>query len=302
MSAFIDAHRHFGVEPICRALDVRPGTHHERKVRPPSKRTLRDQELKVEIERVWSENRRVYGVRKVWRQLRRENFDVARFTVARLMNELGLEGVRRGKKFKTTRSDTPAQRPVDLVNRNFIATRPNQLWVTDFTYVPTWSGMTYVAFVIDVFSRKIVGWRAATSMDRSLVLDALEMAVWSRDGKVDGVVHHSDAGSQYTSIKYSERLGELGAAPSIGSVGDAYDNAMAESAIGLYKTELIKRNGRWRNVDHVELETLIYVDWFNNTRLHSEIGNVPPAEVEEAYYRQQQSAEVTAGSKQMSLR
>jgi putative transposase len=302
VSAFIDAHPHFGVEPVCRVLGARPGTYHERKLRPPSVRSLRDEWQKTEIERVWKANYEVYGARKVWRQLNREEIEIARCTVERLMRKLGIEGVRRGKKFKTTKSDPNAIRSADLVKRNFKATKPNQLWVTDFTYVPTWAGMVYVALVIDVFSRKIVGWRAATSMTTNLVLDALEMAVALRDGNVDGVIAHSDAGSQYTSITYTERLGEIGAAPSIGSVGDAYDNAMAESTIGLYKTELINRKGPWRNVDHVEIETLFYVDWFNNRRLHGEIDHIPPVEAEQTYYGQQSSAATTAKSKQTSLR
>ena len=302
MSTFINEHPHFGVEPICRALSARPGTYHERKSRPPSERALRDDKHQVEIERVWKANYEVYGARKVYKQLNREEIKIARCTVERLMRKLGIEGARRGKKFKTTRSDPNAIRPADLVERNFTAIRPNQLWVTDFTYVPTWAGMVYVAFVIDVFSRKIVGWRAATSMTTSLVLDALEMAVALRDGDIDGVVHHSDAGSQYTSIKYTERLGEIGAAPSIGSVGDAYDNAMAESTIGLYKTELINRKGPWRNADHVEIETLFYVDWFNNRRLHGGIDHMPPVEVEETYYGQQTEVATAAKSKQKSLR
>lgn len=293
MSAFIDTHPHFGVEPVCRVLGARPGTYWERKSRPPCALRQRDERRKVEISRVFEANRKVYGARKVWHQLNREQIRTARCTVERLMRELGIEGVRRGKKFKTTVSDPSAPRPADLVKRDFTAQRPNQLWVADFTYVPTWSGMVYVAFVIDVFSRKLVGWRAAKSMTKELVLDALEMAIWSRDYSVEGVIAHSDAGSQYTSIKYSERLAEVDAAPSIGSVGDAYDNAMAESTIGIYKTELINLLAPWRNVDHVEIETLFYVNWFNHRRLHGEIGHVPPVELEETYYRQAKDA-VTA--------
>lgn len=289
MKAFIDGHPHFGVEPICRALGARPGSYYDRKNHTPSPRNVRDKELKVEIQRVYDENRCVYGFRKIIKQLQREGISVAWCTVRRLMNDMGISGVVRGKKYRTTQSDSQAKRPADLVDRNFAAEHPNRLWVTDFTYVPTWSGMVYVAFVIDVFSRRIVGWRAATSMTTKLVLDALEMAIWTRDDNVSGVTCHSDAGSQYTSIRYTERLEEVGAAPSVGSVGDAYDNAMAESTIGLYKTELIKRKGPWRNCEHIELETLEYVDWFNNQRLHSQIGDIPPTERECIYYSQQRS-------------
>lgn len=207
------------------------------------------------------------------------------------MKELGIEGIRRGRKHKTTRSDPKAQRPADLVKRDFSASRPNQLFVADFTYVATWAGMVYVAFVVDVFSRKIVGWRAATSMTKELVLDALEMSVWSR-GDVTGVIAHSDAGSQYTSIRYTERLEEIGAAPSIGTVGDALDNALMESTIGLYKTELVNKDGPWRNCDHVEIETCGYVHWFNDQRLHTEIGDIPPNEYEEIYYRELEITQV----------
>jgi putative transposase len=210
------------------------------------------------------------------------------------MKELGIEGIRRGKKRRTTIADPSAARAPDLVDRNFTASRPNQLWVADFTYVPTWSGMVYVAFVIDVFSRMIVGWRVSTSMTTDLVLDTLEMAIWRRDDMVDGVICHSDAGSQYTSIRYTERLADANAAPSIGSIGDSYDNAMAESVIGLYKTELIGPQGPWRNAEEVELATLPYLDWFNNTRLHTEIGDIPPAELEANHYRQQQEASQAA--------
>jgi len=205
------------------------------------------------------------------------------------MKALDIEGVRRGQKRRTTTSDPTAERAPDLVERNFSASRPNQLWVADFTYVPTWSGVAYAAFVIDVFSRMIVGWRVASSMTTDLVLDTLEMAIWRRNDAVAGVICHSDAGSQYVSIRYTERLEEIHAAPSIGSVGDSYDNAMAESVIGLYKTELIRHEGPWRTIDAVELATLSYVDWFNNERLHTEIGDVPPAELEANHYRQQQA-------------
>jgi transposase InsO family protein len=240
--------------------------------------------LVSEIRRVYDENFGVYGARKVWRQLNREDVEVARCTVERLMRELRLQGVVRGRKCRTTIADESAARPLDRVNRLFQASRPNELWVADFTFVATWSGFVYVAFVIDVFSRRIIGWRAARSMRSELVLDALEQAIWSRsDAK--GVVHHSDRGSQYLSIRYSERLAEFGAQPSVGSVGDSYDNALAETIIGLFKAEVIHRRGPWRGLDDVEFATLEWVDWFNNRRLLEPIGNVPPAEYEATYHQ-----------------
>ena len=290
MAAFIDAHRDaYGVEPICAQLPIAPSLYYERKARqadpervPP--RLRRDEALRPEIQRIHEENFGVYGARKVWRQLGREDIDVARCTVERLMRSLGLQGVVRGRKCRTTIGDESAERPLDRVNRQFVATRPNQLWVADFTYVATWSGFVYAAFVIDVFARRIIGWRVARSMSAELVLDALEQAIWSRSG-IDGVVHHSDRGSQYLSIRYSERLAEAGAQPSVGSVGDSYDNALAETIIGLYKTELIHHRGPWRNIDAVEYGTLEWVDWFNNRRLLEPIGNVPPAEFEDTYHQ-----------------
>jgi putative transposase len=251
---------------------------------------IRHAAMLPKIQSTWEANYKVYGIHKVWKQLARQGDGIGRDQVARLMAELGIEGIRRGKKRRTTIADPSAARAPDLVDRNFTATRPNQLWVADFTYVATWSGMVYVAFVIDVFSRMIVGWRVSTSMTTDLVLDTLEMAIWRRDDMVDGVVCHSDAGSQYTSIRYTERLDDVNAAPSIGSVGDSYDNSMAESVIGLYKTELIGPQGPWRNAEAVELATLRYLDWFNNTRLHTEIGDVPPAELEANHYRQREAA------------
>ena len=290
MVAFIDAHRaEHGVEPICEQLPIAPSTYYEYKARqadpermPP--RCKRDQVLIPEIRRVYEENFGVYGARKVWRQLRREAFEVARCTVERLMRVLGLQGVVRGRKWRTTIADDSAVRPLDRVNRQFQATRPNELWVADFTYVATWSGVVYVAFVIDVFARRIIGWRVARSMNAELVLDALEQALWARSD-VKGVVHHSDRGSQYLSIRYSERLTEVGAQPSVGSVGDSYDNALAETIIGLYKAEVIHRRGPWRHLDAVEFATLEWVDWFNHRRLLEPIGHVPPAEFEAAYYQ-----------------
>lgn len=290
MVSFIDANRaSYGVEPICKQLPIAPSLYYEHKAReaqparlPP--RLRRDQELSLEIGRVYEENFDVYGARKVWRQLRRENVVAARCTVERLMRRLGLQGVVRGRKCRTTFADESAARPLDRVNRQFQASRPNQLWVADFTYVATWAGFVYVAFVIDVFARRIIGWRVARSMHAELVLDALEQAIWSRSG-AKGVVHHSDRGSQYLSIRYSERLAEIGAQPSVGSVGDSYDNALAETIIGLFKTELIHRRGPWRNLDEVEYATLEWVDWFNNRRLLEPIGNVPPAEYEAKYHQ-----------------
>jgi putative transposase len=292
---FIDAHKgRFGVAPICRVLcehgcKIAPSTYYDAKGRPASKRALRDEDLKVEIARVHGENYGVYGPRKVWLQLNREGIEVARCTVERLMNVLGLQGIRRGKRWKTTVADPAATRPADLVKRRFNPPRPNALWVADFTYVATWVGVVYVAFVIDAYARRILGWRAATSMRTQLVLDALEQAVWVRrreGADLSGLVHHTDAGSQYTSIAFTERLAAIGVSPSIGSVGDAYDNALAESVIGLYKSELINPNKPWKTVEQVEIATLHYTDWFNNTRLYEENGDIPPVELEQAYYRQ----------------
>jgi len=246
-------------------------------------RAKRDIELSIDIKRVWKENFRVYGARKVWRQLNRETIRVARCTVERLMRQLGLQGVVRGRRCRTTISDADADRPADLVNRQFTATRPDQLWVADFTYVVTWSDFVYVAFIIDVFARKIVGWRVSNSMSTDLVLDALEQAIWARKG-ADGVIHHSDRGSQYLSIRYTNRLTEAGLESSVGSTGDAYDNALAETINGLYKAEVIRPRGPWKGVEDVEYATLEWVDWFNNRRLLEPIGNIPPAEYEMQYY------------------
>jgi len=293
---FIDGHKgRFGVAPICRVLSehgitIAPSTYYDARSRPASRRSLRDDELKIEIARVHGENYGVYGPRKVWLQLHREGIEVARCTVERLMGSLGLQGIRRGKQWKTTAPDSTADRPADLVQRRFNPLHPNRLWVADFTYVATWAGVVYVAFVIDAYSRRILGWRAATSMRTQLVLDALEQAVWvrRRDGvsTLAGLVHHTDAGAQYTSIAFTERLAAAGVSPSIGTVGDAFDNALAETVIGLFKTELINPNRPWKTVDQVEIATLRYVDWFNNTRLYEENGDIPPVELEQAYYRQ----------------
>jgi putative transposase len=294
--AFIDAHKNaFGVEPICRVLRlhdvamIAPSSYYAAKSRPASPRSLRDAELLVEIRRIYADRKRgrgLYGAVKVWRQLLRENIVVARCTVERLMRQAGLRGVRRGRPFVTTKPDTGAARPPDLVKRNFTADRPNALWVVDFTYVPCWSGMRFTAFVSDVFSRRIVGWRTASSMPTELPLDALKMALWTRDSNgepVRGVIHHSDAGSQYTSIRYSNNLDDAGALASIGTVGDSFDNAMAESVIGLYKRECVRHDGPFRTVDELELATLSWVDWWNHDRLHGELGHVPPIEYEQAF-------------------
>lgn len=291
MIAFIDAHRDaYGVEPICRVLPIAPSTWHEHAARraDPSRlpaRAKRDEVLKEEVRRVFDENFGVYGVRKVWRQMKREGFDIARCTVARLMKSMGLQGVIRGKPVKTTISDKAAPCPLDRVNRQFQAPAPNRLWVSDFTYVSTWRGFVYVAFVIDAYARRIVGWRVSRTAHASFVLDALEQALHDRRPiHGGGLVHHSDRGVQYVSIKYTERLAEAGIEPSVGSVGDSYDNALAETINGLYKTEVIHRRGPWRSFEAVEFATLEWVDWFNNRRLLEPIGNIPPAEAEERYY------------------
>ena len=302
MIAYIDANRdRFGVEPICQLLPIAPSTYHAAKNRPLSARALRDEELKAEIRRVHAEHFGVYGARKVWRQLRREGIRVARCTVERLMGELHLEGVRRGRPHRTTTPDTVAARPADLVERDFSAQRPNQLWVADLTYVATWSGFVYVALVIDAFSRMLVGWQAARSLRTDLALDALEMAIWRRQAQLDGLVHHSDRGSQYLSIRYTERLAEAGAVTSVGSRGDSYDNALAETIIGLYNTELVRRRGPWKGIDQVEYATLEWVDWFNHRRLLEPIGYVPPAEYEAAF-RREEDPSYAARLKEPSLR
>ena len=299
MVTFVDQHRaELGVEPICAELPIAPSTYYEHKAREANPqqlpaRHIRDAALETEIHRVWQENFRVYGARKVWRQLNREHIFVARCTVARLMRKLGLRGVVRGRSYKTTISDDAAARPADLVQRKFTATRPNQLWVADITHVATWRGVAYVAFVIDVFARCIVGWRVWSSLKTDLVLDALEQALYSRTG-TKGLVHHSDRGSQYLSIRYSERLAEAGIESSVGSVGDSYDNALAETINGLYKTEAIRSRGPWRHIDDVEYATLEWVDWFNNRRLLEPIGDVPPAEFEQAYYDELERQAVAA--------
>ena len=291
MIAFIDDNRELhGVEPICSVLPIAPSTYrkHVAQRRDPLRlpaRARRDLALKPEIARVFAENFAVYGVRKVWRQMRREGFAIARCTVERLMRDMGLHGVIRGKPVRTTISDKAAPCPLDRVNRQFHAPAPNKLWVSDFTYVSTWSGFVYVAFVIDVYARYIVGWRVSRTAHASFVLDALEQALHDRRPvHRGGLVHHSDRGSQYVSIKYTERLAEAGIEPSVGSVGDSYDNALAETINGLYKAEVIHRRGPWRSFEAVEFATLEWVDWFNHRRLLEPIGNIPPAEAEQQYY------------------
>jgi putative transposase len=302
MIAYIDAHRdRFGVEPICQVLPIAPSTYYAASRRPASARAVRDTQLKGEIARVHAEQFGVYGARKVWRQLHREGISVARCTVERLMGELHLQGVRRGKTRRTTTPDATAPRPADLVDRDFSAARPNQLWVADLTYVATWSGFVYVAFIIDAFSRFLVGWQASRSLRTDLALDALEMAIWRRQAQLEGLVHHSDRGSQYLSIRYTQRLADAGAVTSVGSRGDSFDNALAETIIGLYKTELIRRRGPWRGLDEVEYATLEWVDWFNHRRLLEPIGHVPPAEFEAAYHRREDPSR-TAALKDPSLR
>jgi transposase InsO family protein len=290
MIAFIDDHRSiYGVEPICRVLPIAPSTYHAdvaRRADPMrlSPRARRDAELRVEIKRVFDENFQVYGVSKVWRQLAREGIAVARCTVARLMRAMGLAGVVRGKRVRTTIPDAAAACPLDRVNRQFQAPRPNALWVSDFTYVATWNGFVYAAFVIDAYARRIVGWRVSRTAQAGLVLDALEQALHERRPGRGGLVHHSDRGGQYLALRYTDRLVEAGIEPSVGSVGDSYDNALAETVIGLFKTEVIHRRGPWRSLEAVEFATLEWVDWFNTRRLLEPIGHVPPAEAEKAYY------------------
>jgi transposase InsO family protein len=301
MIAFIDDHRAVhGVEPICRQLPIAPSTyrlHAARRAAPSNAppRIQRDARLRTEIRRVWDENFQVYGVRKVWQQLRREGFEVARCTVERLMQELGLQGAVRGKVKRTTVSDKAQPCPLDHVNRDFQPARPNALWVSDFTYVATWHGFAYVALVIDAFARKIVGWRASHSAETGFVLDALEQALHARQpGKDKRLIHHSDRGVQYLSLKYTDRLADAGLQPSVGSVGDSYDNALAETVIGLYKTEVIRRLGPWRSLEALELTTLEWIDWFNNRRLLEPLGYIPPAEAEAKFFELDDQAAMAA--------
>jgi len=285
--AYIDAHKEaFGVEPICETLAVAPSTYYAAKTRPPCARRRRDEELRPEITRVYEANRFVYGSRKVWKELNREGVEVSRCRIERLMRQMGLCGRVRGRSRRTTIPARTTERPDDLVERRFWATGPNQLWVADITYVATWSGFAYTAFVLDVFSRRIVGWRVSNTLRSDLALDALEMAIWTRShDDLGGLVHHSDRGVQYLSIRYTERLAEAGVIPSVGSKGDSYDNAMAESINGLYKSELIynEHEGPWRTVEDVELATLSWVHWWNHQRILEPIGDVPPAEFEASW-------------------
>ena len=301
MATYIDENKdRFGVEPICNVLPIAPSTYYEHKAkqRDPTRRSdreKRDEVLKPEIERVWQENFKVYGARKVWLQLNREEIDVARCTVARLMKIIGIQGVKRGRRTITTIPGNAHDRPRDAVNRDFNVSRPNALWVADLTYVATWRGFVYVAFVIDAFARRIVGWRVSNSLQTDIALDALEQALYDREAAQHGeLIHHSDRGVQYLSIRYTERLSEVGITPSVGSVGDSYDNALAETVIGLFKTELIRQQGPWRNVDDVEFATLRWVDWFNNKRLLEPIGDIPPAEKESEYYQQLEESAMAA--------
>jgi putative transposase len=297
MVRFIDDHRaEYGVEPICAVLPIAPSTYYATKAREADPalqpaRAQRDEELCREIQRVWESNRRVYGVRKVWRQLKRDRITVARCTVARLMREMGLRGAVRGRRARTTSpAELATDRPLDLVERNFRAERPNQLWVSDLTYVATWRGFVYVAFVIDVFSRRIVGWRVSNSLRSDLALDALEQAIYEREEALqERLIHHSDRGVQYLSIRYTERLAEAGIEPSVGSKGDSYDNALAESVIGLFKAEVIRQGGPWKGLEDVEFAVLEWVWWFNHHRLLEPLGYLPPAEYEEAFHSRQES-------------
>lgn len=291
MVIFVDQHKEqYGVEPICEQIQIAPSSYYEHKARErdPDRlpdRIKRDKELESDIQRVWKNNFKVYGANKVWRQLLREGIVTARCTVERLMKKLGLQGVRRGRRCWTTITDDLLARPIDKVNRQFAAIQPNQLWVADITFVATWTGFVYVAFITDVFARYIVGWQVSRSLHTDIVLDALEQALWARR-ETKGLIHHSDRGSQYLSIRYTERLAEANIEASVGSVGDSYDNALAETINGLYKTEVIRHRGPWRTIDEVEFATLEWVDWFNHRRLLEPIGNIPPAEFEMAYYRQ----------------
>jgi putative transposase len=303
---YIDTNKDvFGVEPICRVLSehgcqIAPSTYYAAKTRPLSARARRDALLVPILMALWVANYRVYGAHKLWKAARRAGHDIGRDQVARLMRVAGITGVSRRRRLRTTRPDDTAARHPDLVRRQFTATGPNQLWVTDLTYVATWAGVAYVCFIVDAFSRMIVGWRVASHMRTTMVLDALDMASWSRGTRIDGLRCHSDAGSQFTSVRWGERLAELGAQPSIGSVGDSYDNALAETVNGLYKSELIRgpaQQGRpWKTVDEVELATLGWVHWHNTTRLHSHCGDVPPAEFEAAFYAAQQTDQTLVGT------
>jgi transposase InsO family protein len=291
MVAFVDEHRaQWPVAVMCTTIGLPERSYYAAKTRAPSARSRSDAVHRIHIRRVWENNYRCYGARRVHKALRREGYAIARCTVARLMAELGIRGVQRGKTRYTTIPDVTAARPPDLVGRRFAADRPNQLWLADITYASTWQGWLYVSFILDVFSRAIVGWQIADHVRTDLVLDALEMAIWRRDLAAGGLVHHSDAGSQYTSIRYSDRLADVDIAASIGSVGDSYDNAMAEALNGTFKTELVKLHGPWRTRSQLEIAIIEWIDWYNATRLHGEIGDVPPFEQEDHWYRQNSPA------------
>jgi putative transposase len=291
MVSFVDAHRDtWPVAVMCRTIDLPERTYHAAKVRPRSKRALLDEAHKVEIRRVWEQNYRCYGARRIFKQLRREGHAIARCTVERLMPEIGIRGVQRGKKRFTTIPDATAARPADLVERRFVAARPNELWLADITYASTWSGWLYVAFILDAHSRMIVGWQLADHLRTDLVLDALEMALWRRDLTFGDLIHHSDRGCQYTSFRYSDRLAEAGIAASVGSRGDSYDNAMAESLNGTFKAELVKLHGPWRTRSQLEIAIIEWIDWYNAVRLHGEIGDIPPTELEADWYRHNPAA------------
>ncbi|WP_139820890.1 IS3 family transposase [Krasilnikoviella flava] len=307
--AFIDANRgdvvdgaRLTVESICTVLraagvQVAVSTYYAAKKRPASARALRDAELRPRLRALWDDNYRVYGARKLWKAARRAGLEIGRDQVARLMRAEGIEGARRTKRVRTTKAAEGVPRHPDLVGRDFNAMAPNELWVTDLTYVPTWAGVAYVCFIIDAYSRMIVGWRVAAHMRTTMVLDAIEMARWSRGTHLEGLRCHSDAGSQFTSLRYGERLAEIGAVPSIGTVGDSYDNALAETVNGYYKAELIRgpaRPGPWKSVEDVELATLGWVHWHNTERLHGYLGDVPPAEFESALYATQQGSRALA--------
>jgi len=284
VSAFIEAHRdRFGVEPICAVLQFAPSTYYARRARAPSARTRADARLMVEIRRVHQANYRVYGADKVWAQLQREGIAVARCTVERLMRRLGIRGAVRGTPARTTIPAETGPQPADLVERDFRAPAPNRLWVADITYCRTSSGFVFASFIVDCFSRRVVGWQMARHLRTDLALDALEMAIWARRRSLAGLVHHADRGVQYLSIRYTERLAQAGAVASVGSRGDSFDNALAESFIGLFKTELVRSRGPFRGQDDLEIATLEWVDWYNNRRLHGELGMVPPAEHEDRF-------------------
>jgi transposase InsO family protein len=294
--AFIDAHRdRWSIAAMCRVLAFSQRSYYAAKARPASARELADQTHRVRIRRVWENNYRVYGARRVWKQLLREGHQIARCRVERLMADMGLLGVQRGKRRFTTTPDVNAARPPDLVKRSFVASRPDELWLADITYCSTWEGWLYVAFILDVYSRTIVGWQIAPHLRTDLVLDALEMAIWRRDANAGALVHHSDAGSQYTSVRYSDRLADVGIAASIGTVGDSYDNAMAEALNGTFKAELVVPQGPWRAKPQLEWAVIEWVSWYNSCRLHGEIGHIPPAERHANWYRQQHPV-ITAGT------